>query len=60
MLFMKSETILAFVTVILVAGSLIIAIIDPTTRPAFNDIVKVALGAYMGLLIPRRASGRGI
>lgn len=57
---MKSETILAFVTVILVAGSLALAIIDPTTRSTFNDIVKVVLGAYMGLLIPRRGMGRGI
>ncbi len=53
---MKSETILAFVTVILVAGSLSLAIIDPTTRSAFNDMVKVVLGAYMGLLIPRKAT----
>lgn len=51
---LTKEEILALMVLILLAGSLVLAIIDPTIRLAFADLTKVALGAYVGLLIPRR------
>jgi len=39
--------------VLLVSGSLLLAVVDEKTRPTFADLTKIALGGYMGLLIPR-------
>lgn len=52
-IFPSKEKVLAMVLLFLVGGSLLLAVIDETTRPAFTDLTKVALGGYMGLLIPR-------
>jgi hypothetical protein len=51
---MNTEKVLGLISLILVVGSAIIAFIDPTMRSPFTDLTKVAVGAYMGLLIPRR------
>lgn len=50
----KVETILSLVTAVLVAGALVLAIIDPATRSAFNDLAQTVLGIYMGLLIQKK------
>jgi hypothetical protein len=47
------ETVFAVVVLALVIGNIALAIIDSTTRPAFADLSKVALGAYLGLLMPK-------
>ncbi|TWH61394.1 hypothetical protein [Dulcicalothrix desertica] len=49
---MKNYVILTLVVLPLVSGSVILAIIDPSTRDAFTDLTKVAVGALIGLLIP--------
>lgn len=51
----KSE-ILAVIVVILVSGSLSLALIDKDSRSAFTDLAKVGVGGYIGLLIPRQKS----
>lgn len=38
---------------VLAFGLLALAVIDPSTRPAFADLTKVAVGAYIGLLMPK-------
>ncbi|HBL59145.1 MAG TPA: hypothetical protein DDZ80_11680 [Cyanobacteria bacterium UBA8803] len=50
----SKEDVLAVVILILVIGSVILAVIDQSTRPAFADLTKVTLGAYIGLLIPNK------
>jgi hypothetical protein len=44
--------ILGAVVLLLVLGSLGLAVIDPSTRPMFGDLTKVVVGAYIGLYIP--------
>jgi hypothetical protein len=51
----SKELILAAIVLLLVTGSLILAVIDDNYRDAFADLTKVALGAYIGLLIPNRS-----
>ena len=43
------EFIVTLVVLALVASSLLLAIRDPSIRPAFVDLTKVALVTYMGL-----------
>ncbi len=50
--FSKKEQVLAFVVLILVFGSLVLAVIDPSTRGTFTDLTKVAVGTYIGFHIP--------
>lgn len=50
--FTKSDF-LGVLVLILAFGSLALAVIDSSTRPAFADLAKVAIGAYIGLLTPR-------
>jgi hypothetical protein len=52
---MKGE-ILAIIVLILVSGSLSLALIDKDSRSAFADLAKVGVGGYIGLLIPRKKS----
>jgi hypothetical protein len=42
--------ILGVVVLLLVFGSLVLAAIDPSTRPMFGDLTKVVVGAYIGRL----------
>ncbi len=44
--------ILGAVVLLLVLGSLVLAAIDPSTRPTFGDLTEVVVGAYIGLYIP--------
>lgn len=43
--------ILGAVVLLLVFGSLVLATIDPSTRPMFGDLTKVVVGVYIGLHI---------
>ncbi len=47
---------LATVTLIIVIGSLMLAVIDEKIRPQFMDLTKFVVGTYSGLLIPRSGS----
>jgi hypothetical protein len=47
---------LGILVLILAVGLLVLAVIDPSTRPAFADLTKVAVGAYIGLLMPKVVS----
>jgi hypothetical protein len=40
----------------LLAGSIYLAIADPSTRSRFADLAQVGLGGYLGQMIPRRGS----
>ncbi|HLO50915.1 MAG TPA: hypothetical protein VK211_21040 [Kamptonema sp.] len=46
------DLLLSVIVLVLVSGSLVLAVIDPSTRPMFCDLTKVAVGAYIGLHIP--------
>lgn len=46
---MPRDQVLAFVVVlVLVSGSVVLAVIDESSRPAFADLTKIAVGAYLG------------
>lgn len=51
----SKEVILAVIVLVLVSGSLLLAVVDEGYRDAFADLTKVALGAYIGLLVPNRS-----
>lgn len=46
------EQVLACVVLLLVFGSVVLAILDPSTRSTFADLTKVAVGTYIGFHIP--------
>lgn len=50
--FPSKDELIGLVVLMLVFGNIILAMIDANTRPAFADLSKVALGAYLGLLMP--------
>jgi hypothetical protein len=52
--FPSKDQFLGLIVLFLVIGNIALAIIDSSTRPSFVDLSKVALGAYLGLLMPRR------
>ncbi|MEJ6481359.1 hypothetical protein N0Y54_08455 [Nostoc punctiforme UO1] len=57
--FSSRDEILAVVTLIMVIGSLTLAVIDEKSRPQFLDLTKFTIGTYIELLIPRlRSSDR--
>ncbi len=47
------DGILGTAVLLLVSGSLLLAIIDEGSRPMFADLTKVCLGGYIGLLMPK-------
>jgi len=49
----SKDEFLGIVILFLVIGNVALAIIDPSMRPAFADLSKVALGAYIGLIMPK-------
>ncbi len=49
---LPKDYILGFVVIVLVSGSLVLAILDPSTRATFTDLTKIAVGTYIGLQIP--------
>lgn len=42
------------VVILLVAGSLYLAVSDPSTRDGFADLVQIGLAGYLGQLVPRK------
>jgi hypothetical protein len=46
------ELILAIVVVICLLGLIGFSVIDEKSRPAFLDVAKVSIGAFIGYLIP--------
>jgi hypothetical protein len=46
------ELILALVVIICLFGLIGFSIIDVNSRPAFLDVAKVSIGAFIGYLIP--------
>ena len=49
----SSETsILGGVVRLLVVGSFVLAIIDPSIRPMFEELTEVAVAAYIGRYLP--------
>jgi hypothetical protein len=50
------DGILGIIVLFLVGGLLALAVIDTSCRPAFADLAKVAVGAYIGLLMPQNKS----
>jgi len=47
------EGVLGFSVIILVGGSLLLAVVDASCRPLFADLTKVCVGAYIGLSMPK-------
>ncbi len=47
------EGLLTLIILILVTGSLALAIIDANLRPAFTDLAKVGVAGYFGWMMPR-------
>ncbi|WP_161938230.1 hypothetical protein [Mastigocoleus testarum] len=47
------DVVLAAIAYTLVAGFLVLAIIDENYRSTFVDLAKVGVGAYIGLTIPK-------
>jgi len=50
---LKGE-ILTTIVLVLVSGSLMLAVIDKDSRSAFADLAKVGVGGYIGLLMPKQ------
>ena len=51
------EGLLTLIILILVIGSLVLAIIDSSFRPAFADLAKVTMAGYLGWMMPRSRIG---
>jgi hypothetical protein len=47
------EGFLTVVVLVVVAGSLALAVIDPNSRPAFIDLAKVIVAGYLGWMVPK-------
>lgn len=43
----------SLVVLVLVGGTLYLAITDPTFRDVFGDLAKIGIGGYLGQLVPR-------
>lgn len=48
------ELILGLVVIISLLGLIGLSVIDASSRPAFLDVAKVSIGAFMGYLIPNQ------
>ncbi len=53
MLTRHKDSFLLIVIMMLVGGSLWLAIIDPSLRPAFADLAKVGISGFLGWMMPR-------
>jgi hypothetical protein len=51
------EGLLTLVVLILVVGSLLLAVMDANFRPAFADLAKVGVAGYLGWMMPRLPVG---
>ncbi|BBD69856.1 hypothetical protein NIES4072_28090 [Nostoc commune NIES-4072] len=54
--FPSRDEVLAVITLIMVIGSLTLAVIDEKSRPQFLDLTKFAISTYIEFLIPRSRS----
>lgn len=52
------EGLLLAVVLILVIGSLVLAILDPTHRQAFSDLSKIGISGFIGWMMPVDRGGR--
>lgn len=43
----------SFIVLLFVLGALIIAAIDPSFRPSYAHLADVAIGGYLGQLVPQ-------
>lgn len=43
----------SLIVLMFAGGSLWLAYADPTYRPSFKDLAQVALGGYLGQLVPK-------
>ncbi len=50
------ESLLTLMVLVFVVGSLVLAVIDASFRPAFADLAKVAVAGYLGWMIPRHST----
>lgn len=50
---LSKENVLALVILVLVFGSFVLAVLDPTTRGSFSDLTKIGVGTYIGFKIPK-------
>lgn len=48
------ESLLGLVVLVSLFGLIGFAIIDDSSRPAFLEVAKVSIGAFMGYLIPNQ------
>ena len=54
----RRQTLLRHVVLITLVGSVVLAVIDPSTRPKFMSIASSSLGAYWALQKPPTLSER--
>ena len=54
------DGLISLTVLLLVSGSLLLAVIDKESRPMFSDLTKVGLGTYLGVIYSshRNTSGR--
>lgn len=45
-------TVRSCIVMILVVGGLALAIVDAQFRPTFGDLAKIAIGGYLGQMLP--------
>lgn len=50
---LSKVSIRSFVVLLFVLGALIIAAIDPNFRPSYAHLADVAIGGYLGQLVPQ-------
>lgn len=48
----------SFVILVLVGGTLYLAVVDRSFRVTFGDLAKIGIGGYLGQLVPNRDSNR--
>lgn len=53
--FLSRLTVRSFVVILFVIGSLILAARDPSFRPTYGHLADVAVGGYLGQLLPQSA-----
>jgi hypothetical protein len=53
---MTNNNTLEIAILILISGSLFLAVIDPSNRPLFADLAKVCIATYVGRCLPKSKS----
>ena len=52
----KSWSCRQFIVLIFSLGAVVLAYFDPSFRPTFGNLVNLAVGGYLGQMIPRQKS----